>query len=129
MSASGDLADFQYISDRLDEKVRQCQLIDDSINMDPKEIFSWLNRILYYRRSQLNPLWLSIIVAGWSFDNNSNGKPFLSYIDMVNLYSYAVYQFLLKSKQTIIYEIIRIYMKMNCTVHVSHFRTIETIAY
>lgn len=85
VAVTGDFADFQFISDRLDEKVRQSRLLDDNINIGPREIFSWLNRVLYYRRTQLNPLWLNLVVAGWDKSLSSEGLPFLSYIDMVSL--------------------------------------------
>ena len=83
VAVTGDFADFQFISDRLDEKVRQSRLLNDNIDIGPREIYSWLNRVLYYRRTQLNPLWLNLVVAGWDNSVSSDGIPFLSYIDMV----------------------------------------------
>lgn len=46
---------------------------DDGIEMQPSEVFSYLSRVMYNRRSKFNPLWNSLVVGGVDME----GKPFL----------------------------------------------------
>lgn len=78
LGGSGDYADFQYLKGIVEQKVIDDECLDDGFNYTPKSIFSWLTRVLYYRRSRFDPLWNIYIVAGHCDD-----EPFLGYIDKI----------------------------------------------
>ena len=39
--------------------------LDDGRTHSPKEIYSYLGRVLYNRRSKMDPLWNTLVVAGF----------------------------------------------------------------
>lgn len=55
IGASGELSDFQYIMDQLSDVVTDDFCMDDGVTRGPKEIFSWLSRVLYGRRNKYPP--------------------------------------------------------------------------
>ena len=44
---------------------------DDGIEMQPSEVFSYLSRVMYNRRSKFNPLWNSLVVGGVDMEGQS----------------------------------------------------------
>lgn len=48
----------------------------DRHNMAANELYNWLTRVLYNRRSRMNPLWLDLVVGGMV-----QGIPFLGHIN------------------------------------------------
>ena len=64
IGASGDMADYQYIKVLLDELIRDGFTAADHHDLGPEEIHEYLSRVLYARRSKINPLWNSILVGG-----------------------------------------------------------------
>ena len=48
-------------------------------NLNAKNLHTYLSKVMYKRRSDINPLWNAIIVAGLDGD----GKPFLSFVDLL----------------------------------------------
>lgn len=74
---SGDVSDMQYI-DRLllsldiDEKYS-----DD--DMSANNLHKYLSKVMYKRRSDINPLWNAILVAGL----NEEDKPYLAFVDLL----------------------------------------------
>lgn len=76
VGAGGDYADFQYIEQLLNGKIIGEECLEDEINLKPSSLHCWLTRVLYNRRTKVDPLWNNIIVGGWQ-----NGKPFLGSID------------------------------------------------
>ena len=64
IGASGDMADFQHIKVLLDELIRDEFTAADEHDLGPAEIHEYLSRVLYARRSKMNPLWNSILVGG-----------------------------------------------------------------
>jgi 20S proteasome subunit beta 7 len=56
IGASGELSDFQYILDQLSDVVTDDFCMDDGISRGPKEIYSWLSRVLYGRRNKYGSL-------------------------------------------------------------------------
>lgn len=40
------------------------ECLDDGLSLKPKSLYCWLTRILYNRRSKMDPLWNNFIVAG-----------------------------------------------------------------
>lgn len=78
IGASGDLSDYQYIQSMLDEVMIEEFSAADGHSLAPEEIHEFLSRVMYNRRSQMNPLWNSILVGGFK-----NGKRFLAYVDLL----------------------------------------------
>jgi 20S proteasome subunit beta 7 len=78
IGASGELSDFQYIMDQLSDVVTDDFCMDDGVTRGPKEIFSWLSRVLYGRRNKFDPLWNSLVIGGVE-----DGKPFLGTVGMI----------------------------------------------
>ncbi|XP_060531486.1 proteasome subunit beta type-4 [Cylas formicarius] len=76
LGASGDYADFQYVKDFVEQKIVDEECLDDGLSLKPKSLYCWLTRILYNRRSKMDPLWNNFIVAGIE-----DGRPFLGTVD------------------------------------------------
>ena len=79
VGASGEVSDFQYIMTLLDELTTNDFRDDDGIQMGPKDIYSYLTRVMYNRRNKFDPLWNSLIVGGIE---ESTG-PFLGMVGMI----------------------------------------------
>ncbi|KAI0075010.1 proteasome endopeptidase complex beta subunit [Panus rudis PR-1116 ss-1] len=78
IGASGDMSDFQYIQSLLDELIIEEFTAADHHDLGPAEIHEYLSRVMYARRSKINPLWNSILVGG-----KKDGKRFLAYVDLL----------------------------------------------
>lgn len=77
LGASGELSDFQYLSQQLDELHDEDWLHDDGCRMGPHEYSSYIGRVMYNRRTKMNPLYNQFVVVGKKKDGPSQ----LSYID------------------------------------------------
>lgn len=51
---------------------------DDGHKLGPNEIYEYLSRLMYGRRSKMNPLWNSLLVGGFK-----DGQSFLGYVDLL----------------------------------------------
>lgn len=51
---------------------------DDGHTLGAPEIYEYLSRLMYGRRSKMNPLWNSLLVGGFK-----DGKSFLGYVDLL----------------------------------------------
>jgi len=78
LGGSGDFADIQSIKRNIDQKMIEDQCCDDNIEMKPKSLASWMTRVLYNRRSRMNPLYIDVVVGG--VDNE--GTPYLANVDL-----------------------------------------------
>jgi len=78
VGADGDMSDFQHVEKILKELEVEDKCVGDGITHSPKEIWSCLTRVLYYRRSRMNPLWNNLVIGGFS-----DGKPFLGTTDKI----------------------------------------------
>lgn len=58
------MSDYQYIQTLLDELVIEEFTANDKHDLGPAEIHEYLSRVLYSRRSRMNPLWNSLLVGG-----------------------------------------------------------------
>ncbi|ERL88764.1 hypothetical protein D910_06146 [Dendroctonus ponderosae] len=76
LAASGDYADFQFVKNLVEQKVISEECLDDGLPLKPKALYCWLTRVLYNRRSQMDPLWNNFIIAGIQ-----DGEPFLGTVD------------------------------------------------
>ncbi|KAL4776218.1 nucleophile aminohydrolase [Aspergillus nidulans var. acristatus] len=76
---SGDVSDMQYI-DRLLESIdiRENYSVHGN-QLNAKNLHTYLSKVFYKRRSDFNPLWNHILVAGF----DSEKKPFLSSADLL----------------------------------------------
>ncbi|XP_017478505.1 PREDICTED: proteasome subunit beta type-4 isoform X2 [Rhagoletis zephyria] len=77
IGAGGDFADFQSLKRSIDQKMVEDMCYQDDIDMQPKSLYNWLTRVLYNRRSRVNPLWLEMVVGGIQ-----DGAPFLGHVDL-----------------------------------------------
>ncbi|GKZ35303.1 proteasome subunit beta type-7, partial [Aspergillus brasiliensis] len=76
---SGDVSDMQYI-DRLLESIDIRENYSTHGNtLNAKNLHTYLSKVFYKRRSDFNPLWNHILVAGFDGDK----KPFLSSADLL----------------------------------------------
>lgn len=76
----GDVSDMQYL-DRLlaSLDIRENYLSSTDHTLNAKNIHTYLSKVLYKRRSDFNPLWNQLLVAG--FDDS--GAPFLASADLL----------------------------------------------
>ncbi|XP_026468352.1 proteasome subunit beta type-4 [Ctenocephalides felis] len=75
--AGGDYADFQYMESMIEAKVREEECLDDDFQMQPSGLYSWVTRVMYRKRSKMDPLWNNFIIGGVQRD----GTPFLGTVD------------------------------------------------
>lgn len=80
MGTSGDYADLQFMKSVIEQKVIDEECLADGFTYSPKSIYSWLTRVMYNRRTKMNPLWNTVIVGGMQDD-----EPFLGYVDKLGV--------------------------------------------
>uniref|UniRef100_A0A8C4Z7Y3 Proteasome subunit beta n=2 Tax=Gadus morhua TaxID=8049 RepID=A0A8C4Z7Y3_GADMO len=80
LGASGDYADYQYLKQVLDQMVVDEELLGDGHSYTPKALHSWLTRVMYNRRSKMNPLWNTVVIGGFY-----KGESFLGYVDKLGV--------------------------------------------
>ncbi|PRQ57299.1 putative proteasome endopeptidase complex [Rosa chinensis] len=80
LGASGEISDFQELLRYLDELTQQDSMCDDGNSLGPKEIHSYLIRVMYNRRNKFDPLWNSLVLGGVK-----NGKTYLGIVTMIGL--------------------------------------------
>ncbi|CAH8647122.1 unnamed protein product [Dicrocoelium dendriticum] len=78
---SGDVADYQLLKKRIDEQTHMDGLLADGFTLSPKGLHSWITRVLYNRRSKMNPLWNTYLVGGLEND----GKPYLGFCNLLGV--------------------------------------------
>merc|ERR1740120_616214 len=76
LGASGEFSDFQHLGDLLDELDNTDFLHEDDCKMGPKEYSSYIGRIMYNRRSKMNPLYNQFIVA----EKKASGDSHLAFV-------------------------------------------------
>jgi 20S proteasome subunit beta 7 len=76
----GDVSDMQYIDRLLSSlDIRENYLSSTDHTLNAKNMHTYLSKVLYKRRSDFNPLWNTILVAGLDDDD----KPFLAAADLL----------------------------------------------
>ncbi|CAK7353344.1 unnamed protein product [Dovyalis caffra] len=80
IGASGEISDFQEIMRYLDEQVLNDHMWDDGNSLGPKEIHSYLTRVMYNRRNKFDPLWNTLILGGVK-----KGQKFLGMVTMIGV--------------------------------------------
>lgn len=78
MGGSGDFADIQSIKRSIDQKMIEDQYWQDGIKMKPKELSSWMSKVLYNRRTRMNPYCIDVVIGGI----DENKLPFLGNVDL-----------------------------------------------
>ena len=59
------MSDYQALQHTLDNiTIRQSQL-EDGHELRTSQVFEYISRLMYGRRSKMDPLWNSLVVAGW----------------------------------------------------------------
>ncbi|TPX65591.1 hypothetical protein SpCBS45565_g05053 [Spizellomyces sp. 'palustris'] len=79
VGASGDISDFQHISHMLEKILIKEYNTEDGHKLYARHIHEYLSRVMYNRRSNFNPLWNSLIVAGV---RDRDGGKFLGFVDL-----------------------------------------------
>lgn len=88
----GDISDLQYIERLLEDLTIREEYAQDGHTLRPEHVHEYLSRVMYNRRTKMNPLWNSIIVAGVSLPflqvcvkEASDAQPlsFLAYADLL----------------------------------------------
>jgi 20S proteasome subunit beta 7 len=75
----GDVSDMQHLDRLLDSiDIRENYSMYGNM-LNAKNLHTYLSKVFYKRRSELNPLWNHVLVAGF----DGNGKPFLSSADLL----------------------------------------------
>merc|ERR1719217_375050 len=77
LAAGGDYSDYQQMLKMIDAKATTEYTMDDGASMSASMLHHRLTRIMYQRRSKMDPLWNSIIIAGFR-----DGKAYLGSADM-----------------------------------------------
>lgn len=77
IGASGEMSDFQYLGEQLDQLNDEDWLHEDGCRMGPHEYSSYIGRMMYNRRSKMNPLYNQFVVVGKKQDAPAQ----LSFVD------------------------------------------------
>jgi len=78
VAGGGDYSDLQEVLEMSHFLSCEDYWADDGNRLTPQELHSYLARVLYQRRSKMDPLWNELIVAGVGED----GTPFLGQCDL-----------------------------------------------
>ena len=73
------MSDMQYLDRLLNSLDIEENYGSSGHSLNPKNLHTYLQKVMYKRRSDINPLWNQILVAGLDGD----GKPFLSSVDLL----------------------------------------------
>ncbi|SPO32091.1 probable PRE4 - 20S proteasome subunit (beta7) [Ustilago trichophora] len=80
IGASGDMSDWQYAQHMLNKLITSEDVAADGHALTPTQIYAYLARVMYKRRSDINPLWNSFVLGGV---DPKDGTPFLGYVDLL----------------------------------------------
>jgi 20S proteasome subunit beta 7 len=75
----GDVSDMQYIDRMLSSLDIQENYASTGHTLNAKNLHTYLAKVLYKRRTEFNPLWNMVLVAGL----DDGGAPFLSLADLL----------------------------------------------
>lgn len=75
----GDVSDMQYLDRHLTSLDIEGNYGSNGHDLNAKNLHTYLSKVMYKRRTDINPLWNQILVAGLDGDD----KPFLSSVDLL----------------------------------------------
>ncbi|KAH3665550.1 hypothetical protein OGAPHI_003736 [Ogataea philodendri] len=78
---SGDISDMQHLHRILDDLVVEDRYDMESDHLKANHVHEYLTRVLYNRRTKMDPLWNACIVAGF----DEQGEVFLKYVDLLGV--------------------------------------------
>lgn len=83
VGVSGDISDMQQLERLLEELETTEEVYDNDggHNLRAPHVHEYLSKVLYNRRSKMNPLWNALVVGGF----NDDGTPFLRYVDLLGV--------------------------------------------
>uniref|UniRef100_A0A1I7ZK73 Proteasome subunit beta n=1 Tax=Steinernema glaseri TaxID=37863 RepID=A0A1I7ZK73_9BILA len=78
----GDHADFQWLQNVIERQEAEMRTYDQRAKMTPKALHGYLTSLMYYRRTKMNPLWNTLIIAGMQPEplDYDTLKPFIGVI-------------------------------------------------
>ena len=65
LAAGGDYSDYQQILKIVEARAVTEYVADDAATLSPSMLHHWLTRLLYQRRTKMDPLWNSLVIAGF----------------------------------------------------------------
>lgn len=77
VGGSGDISDLHEVFNVLDEIVNEDYLVGDGCNLNAFSLQQYLSRVMYNYRCKMDPLWNSVVVAGFK-----DGVPHLGLVDL-----------------------------------------------
>merc|ERR1719221_566417 len=77
LGSSGEHSDFQHMGHLLEELEDEDFLAEDGCKKGPHEYSSYIGRVMYNRRSKMDPLWNQFVVVGKKKDE----PPMLTFVD------------------------------------------------
>mmetsp|Transcript_31794 Transcript_31794/g.95551 ORF Transcript_31794/g.95551 Transcript_31794/m.95551 type:complete len:264 (+) Transcript_31794:756-1547(+) len=80
VGGSGDIADFHALKHMMEDLVTENIEWSDGHPIEPRSVHTYLTRVMYGRRSKMNPLWNTLVVGGFS-----DGQGYLGYVDKVGV--------------------------------------------
>ncbi|KZF24646.1 proteasome endopeptidase complex, beta subunit [Xylona heveae TC161] len=75
----GDVSDMQYLDRLLNSLDIEENYYPEGHRLNAQNLHTYLTKVMYKRRSDFNPLWNAILVAGLDGEE----KPFLAYVDLL----------------------------------------------
>ncbi|KAF4669301.1 Proteasome subunit beta type-4 [Perkinsus olseni] len=82
VAASGEISDFQYLTDTLHDLENEDWLCDDGTERSPSEWAQYISRVYYQKRGKMDPLYNNVVIGG--INKKGSEKP--SYLATVDLY-------------------------------------------
>ncbi|CCU98673.1 unnamed protein product [Malassezia sympodialis ATCC 42132] len=80
IGASGDMSDWQNLKHTLNKLIEKEELENDGHALTPAQVYAYLSRTMYEKRSKMDPLWNALVLGG--YDARSS-EPFLGYVDLL----------------------------------------------
>lgn len=80
IGASGDMSDWQNIKHMLSKVIAEESHAGDGHSLTPPQVYAYLARTMYGRRSKMDPLWNALVLGGY---DAATSKPFLGYVDLL----------------------------------------------
>jgi 20S proteasome subunit beta 7 len=78
LAAGGEISDFQHIKQMMSQLETRDYCANDGCELQPGEVHTYLTRTMYQRRNKMNPLWNSLVIAGFH-----NGENYLGTVDSI----------------------------------------------